>query len=395
MTKVNSITWQVYRNGTNTIITNVRVTKSTGKVGTANFRCIYPFDKDDYIEISLKSNPTKVVFKGHIIKVTGKNSQYDHYCEDISGILKGIKLLSTTQSGFIAPIIIRPVSSTGHRYTINEIVNLIVGRGTGKCNQSSQVITVHPSGNIGSGTKIPDTDTNIPAMQFSHMSVGKALSKFLVDTLHLNVWYDYNRNGTVDVTYGKYRKPIILNIKEEYIMENSLHDSVDFPQTDGLYLINSGTDENFIQVQVGDVTSKHVVTYKTETDFNEKEMLQLANKIFNDRKVTRKKYRITFPPGSGLHFNPGDYFNGIGDSTLGDSNMDYKLDNGGDNKDVWQIYNIEFSDSGTVVFVGDTYKTIFDIYQDTLSEIDGIYTATNEVTNEQNATLPPSSDKQH
>lgn len=369
-------------------ITDVNISRDTGKTNTASFTNFSMIEAGTYLYITTKEKSAlkdvNAPFNGFVTKCKGKNGVYDIACEDASGLLKTIKAQAQIESGFTPNIVIRPVRSNKHRNTIKEYLGYIIANGADGLNQANQAISFEDKNNLGNTTKIPYTDIDLPVISINHMSLGGAIRKLLVDVCHLVTWYKYipggsnGLAGSITVSYGLYRDRKVVS-NDEYIMANEMVDSIEYPLVDCVTVLNTDVTKF---ATVGDPLSKKCVTYKLDGTYNTQEMEHIAGQILNDRKIKRLQYKVTFPPGTGLTFKEGDYFGGLGDATLGEANMPYKQGTytPGATIDVWQMRRINVTSSGTDVYVGDTYRTVFDMYSDKLNEVDGLSATTEELT---------------
>jgi hypothetical protein len=118
------------------------------------------------------------------------------------------------------------------------------------------------------------------------------------------------------------------------------------------------------------------------TDVVSISLTEIAKRIYNDLQLAdTDKYKVVFPPGTGLKFCENDVFGGKNGYGLGDKTttpqMEPRILDGipitsDPGKQLWQIKDLTITDKYTEVVVGPSYRSTFDLYGEYLRPVDGV-----------------------
>ena len=196
----------------------------------------------------------------------------------------------------------------------------------------------------------------IPSMGFSTSTAWSALQRLVVSIFNYGLWFEYP-SGTKKIRYGEYNKdvpagsyPTPINI--------TLHESSINSNIDGV-VVYADSDEITPQSYGSVGPTSDVVAYRYTQCQSADELKWVAKRLYEERSVPNIRYEIEFPVGF-YNIREGDRIH-IFDDSVG---LSYNTDGYGV-KDVRIMYN------KTVVGIGASKLTIFDILNDRLSLIDG------------------------
>jgi hypothetical protein len=197
------------------------------------------------------------------------------------------------------------------------------------------------------------TTDSIPGMGFSTCTIWAALQRIVVTIFNYGLWFEYP-NGTKCIRYGEYNHdvheyptPINVTLQSHNINYN----------VDGVILY--GDDPSFM-VTEGDVSpGSRIVVYKYDNCQSTDELKWVAAKIFEDRSVPSSRYEIEFPAGYHQIYE-GDRIH-IYDTSSG---LVY-------DEDGYGVKDVKITNEHTLVGIGSSKLTIFDLLNDRLSLIDG------------------------
>lgn len=253
----------------------------------------------------------------------------------------------------------------------------------------------------------------LPTLMISELSLYESYYKLFNSICGFKVWYNAVEEGSLlcHIDYGfirsKYHSEeefptlrldegqysenygldyhtsgILLDIAREYIVDtkridnNKVREPVDEVS---VYSNNNNLKGYYINTDVSFPSTS--VVYQVQGNYGIDELNWLAERIYNDRRLSDATYKVIFPPGC-IRFKDGEYFGGdsdqpakygIGDSTIQPImpfryGQDY--DPRSDPSDsVWQINEIIMTPEKTEVTVGSSYITIFEMFKDKLTEV--------------------------
>lgn len=395
-------------------IKNPIISKSLMKLNTLTFKHKDYIKADSIVALhkrgaeNVPGNPDRYIFYGVVTSSEqDKNAECSITCNEIAEILyRGVATQPSDWINFLLlKIIMRNPKANGLFYKIKEmLMELILTYYT--CPAG---FTYHPGTGVdrtpaaGDGLKAGDRE-NLPGpgrekvklgtQTFSCLSVGKCINQLLYKECGLYIWYDYRNEKTVGtklnpiisrgtLEYGFVRDKLKLDISKEIIVSNQVKNSPndDF-KPDGV-IVWSADGEYF--GYAGDVgNGKNILVYTYNDSRSDLAYAAIAHSILEmNTLLDTRTYLMKFPPGT-VRFREGDYFDGIGDSTVArsgatlDANMVYRkgddLDPFADPGDtVWQIKEITIREDYTEVLVGPSYYSITDLYRDTLNRTkDGV-----------------------
>jgi hypothetical protein len=177
----------------------------------------------------------------------------------------------------------------------------------------------------------------------------------------------------------------------EYFIDNKpLDTAMSFASVQAVKMM-SNNDELYGYADIFGTTNTYeqtssvrtVAIYRIDGNYSQNELNAIAWRMLYERNYNSSGgYILTFPSVA-TKFKEGDYFDGLGDITIVPP-MPYKsgedLDPAWDARDsVWQISQVEIKDNTTYVTVNSTYKTLFDLYRDKISEVKSTNPRTDEV----------------
>lgn len=219
-------------------------------------------------------------------------------------------------------------------------------------------------------------------------TIGKVLSQFVESTCGMYSWFNEKNSSAFE--YGFYRDAITIEPAITYIRatEKISDDNTFNYSPDVVVVWNSDASEKkqfpevleFASFPTGMITVMH---FKWSSNLATGQLQSFAQRIYEDSMIRKPSYKVVFPPGV-VKFKEGDYFTGLGDHTIQEpmewmhgvatASVFTKVDDW-----LWQIKNVIITNETTEVTVGSTYRSIFDIFKNTLSTVDGIPSVTETI----------------
>lgn len=315
---------------------------------------------------------------------------FDVQLKNITSLLEHTKLTSVIKGIFRSGNMIRnPDQRTKQYRTLNDILTIILDDWIEKTKTSFEydkyTSLIPTSSNDktnkwGNEVYIPNTDQYYPTLMFSDISVIDACKKVIIDTANLNMWIKTELSATTStsvIEYGYTRDPITFEEGEYFVSNKILEPNLVGPEVQGIKVL-SNNDEliGYADVHGSPEMSSSVRTvaiYRIDGNFSQQELNALAARMLYERNhMGSYGYQLTFPYVT-FKYKDGDYFDGLGDSTIKPP-MPYRsgtdVDPAEDPRDaVWQITEIEIKHNTTVVTVNSTYKTIFELFKNNIKEV--------------------------
>ncbi|HOJ95690.1 MAG TPA: hypothetical protein PK024_02475 [Methanospirillum sp.] len=337
-------------------------------------------------------------FKVGIVKTCEQKTNSNLYriqINDILEFLTHIRLTSEIKGIFRSGNMIRNPDQTTRQYrTLSEILDIILKKWCKDLQSDAEIydpyVTLIPteavdkSNTWGTSVFIPNTQNYYPTLMFSDISVIDACKKVICDTANLTMWIDIDLTKTspVKLEYGYTRDPIVFEPKEFFVENKVIDPSLVGPPVQAIKLL-SNNDEIFGYADIynNDIknsfemssTVRTIAIYRVDGNFSQQELNALSARMLYERNHQENTgYQLTFPEVI-PRFKEGDYFDGLGDSTI-DPPMNYKsgndVDPATDPRDsVWKITEIEVKNNTMYVTVNSTYKTIFEMFQSKIQEV--------------------------
>ncbi len=298
-------------------------------------------------EIVIKYLDIDEVFTGKVTqcrkvaRTVNDIAQYEIEAVELAEELTNIYITDTTYTGLY-------INNVKKTKTLGDFVGHIIN-GTEWSDVSDYT---YKSTTIVSGGASEDA---IPSMGFSTCTVWTALQRLIVTIFNYGLWFEYPA-GNKALRYGEFNKeiqsgeyPTPINIT---MQENSTNYNIDG-------IVVYGADPSLYHYY-GDISKGgKVVAYKYMGCNSMEELKWVAKKVYEDRSTPRIRYEIEFPAGY-YKVNEGDRIH-IYDTSV---NLAY-------NKEGYGVKDVQIRDDKTIVGIGSTDLTIFDILNDRLNVIDG------------------------
>lgn len=394
--------------------------KSDDQTNSADFDVPATTDLKPGDAISIRCNDDVIDgFKtGIILSIDEKDDKTKHvYAVDPSYLLKNIHCKKEVSGVFENKIMIRNPTIQGNYLTLMEFASKrILDKFVGEWGSSlvyippniiDNTIVYNSVGKVdfsgwGSSKVHPLKNTEyLPNMLVSDLSLYDAYVKLFRDICGMHIWYNGTIEGSLicDVDFGFIRSKygdeqihidyglttlssgILLYENTESIVTTKRVDNNKIRESIDEVIVYSNNNElkgHYIDTSVS-FPSKTVI-YEVKGNYGTDELNWMAQRIYTDRKYNDITYQVIFPPGT-IRFRDGEYFGcnlagtkyGIGDDTVeppmefrGGSDYDPRT-NPGDS--VWQINEVNITSESTVVTVGSSYITIFEMFKDKLVEV--------------------------
>ena len=380
------------------LISNISIDKSTSKINSGTFKCSI------FIPVSINKVDTVldlycndyIVCKGYRVIKCADDGQgrYNVDIEEYASALYSYPLKSSG-SIFLPNVVITPKSGALKK-TINNILYLLTNTYNGS--NGKVKFNIVDINSLGALTHIPLLpNIPIPTLEYGHMMLGTAITSFIRNTLGLEVWFkttDYSADGSVTITLS-------------YGFNNSW--ITDWVENEGAFIKSEYTEATPNELSVVDkvvVISEDKKSYGVSGidggrqvncsiigNYTSNELTAFATEILKEAGVLYQSYKLIWDGGKCLKYNEGSMFKGLGDQTDKDVNkrITWKGWEGGvkpvlnesyysaHRNDFWKIKDIRITEVSTEIIIGATKMSIFDIYKNKLTIIDGIEIPKTEV----------------
>lgn len=367
-------------------IFNTKIHKSLLLKNTATFDHRTPIAKDSIIIIhkrtAVHENDRNIFFG--VVSDCESNSRdgvYTVECKEIGDLLYRGVCSQGGPLGWLFPrVVINTPDDNKNDYTIARMVRELLETYYSSKEEFSMFepgIGIDRTGGLGNSEFIPgrgdptdrSTWVKLATQVISSASVGTALTNFLYHQCGLYTWFNYHKHGAFE--YGYLRDPILLDIRKEVIETTTLVSSNKDEYADGVMVWSA--DGQWAGAAGDDPgPDKHILVY-TYTDTKVDQALEaIAYRILKLTQTQKAEvFNVRFPAGT-VRFKEGDYFKGLGDSTMsGNKKMEYRSGEEADPLDdpsdsAWQIKELTITETYTEVQVGTSYYSILDIYKTVL-----------------------------
>lgn len=368
--------WHVaLNNGNKTAITDVEVTKYMDKVSNATFKTIEEFaidmTKENYAKIFYKNIR---VFDGYMRERSyDKDGRASCRLDEISYVLWDSKCQSDSVIGLFQPEVRidgrEPWS--GDKRTIGYYIDKIVND-FNKSGISIEFVDTSENQELSSRTSIigQTESSGLPSLVLTHMSIFMALKRVIMDWCGYNMWFDIrlNADGSLGgkLYAGRTREQITGASIPLFTSSKKTESQTQVPAT--MVYVRCTNGSQIITGSAGTDPARSV-TYQIDGAFSEAELNAIAARVMEERAQGSVSYEVNWGDVSTVYIDPepADSFNKIGDLTLEKDKPEMIMP--------WKEYIIReislSSSDGTTCVIGDDKKSIFDIYQSTLSLVDG------------------------
>lgn len=198
---------------------------------------------------------------------------------------------------------------------------------------------------------------DIPSIGFSSCSVFNALRRVVTDIFGLGLWFDYE-NGNKRIRYGEHNSsatgfPVPNDIR---VLEKSVNSNVDGIIMYGLdksTYVTCGT-----LTPTGEIPYPKIMAFRYAEATSTSELNWMAAKVFADKNQISYRYEVEFPAGW-YNVREGDLME-LSDSLIGLGSVV-----GGHG-----VKDVQFLQEKTVVGIGASAVTIFDIMAEKLAIVD-------------------------
>lgn len=357
------------------VIYKPKISTTIHDLNRATFQMLEPkYNHDDLIHIYCETSPSKAVFFGVVDDIsTSSNGTITYSCIEIGDILQRVPCAKMGSGGFFKPKIkiLNPYEKDKYR-TLSDIITLIVelydysklkgyspGNGVDKTKKWGGMSIIPGTGDTN------ETGIRISSQLLSGENILTALMNVIEKQCGLNIWFD-NDNGKME--YGYVRDYVTLDVTKEYITSTQKTNTKSIKYDIG-YVVIFDSEGTAYKYPSSDTKGTAYAAYQIDTVHHQLQMQSIAARVHADLNVNRDTYNVYFPAGT-VKFKDGDVFMGLGDQTS-DPVMDWKGDpDTAPEKDqsdsVWQIKEMEITDTYTMCKVGASYYSIFDIYKSSL-----------------------------
>ena len=336
---------------------SVNIMKDTESLNTCDVKCVARIDTEDGINVTINGEE---VFQG-IVKECIKSDDKVHYkihAEELACQLMNEYFVKDDMPN----IVVKALNlNSNAKKTIGDYLSIL---------PEIPIKSALDSNDYGSMTTIPFTEIPLPEVQFGRMTKYTSYKTFLSDIIGLPFWFEM---GSTTPTYGLCRAVSALQLPRDFIVDTGMESETYIPPYDSIVVIDDNRDKYGMAgachgAGVPDGTYQGVYQYDGEHTIEE--LNAMASSILKLKGTVTQRWKVVFAPGAALQFREGDIIQAIGDQTIKPV-MPYQQGSGGTNVTGYQVKTVEISDTGTVLYLGSTKRTIFDVMKDRLRLVDG------------------------
>ncbi len=344
------------------IIKSINVSRALCKLATADFKCNKSFNAGDDVTLSINNT---IVFIGIVksCEASGDNNMFRISAEATASNMFNKYFNSENHPNVVFK----------YRNPDNDTLNTI-GYYFSKL-PSCPIQSPNDHTDYSSMTVIPGTDIDLPDIQFGRSSIYTAYES-IFKILNLPYWYV---DGSVVPSFGKCRELEHLVFPKDFIISSYRESQSYIPKYDSVIVVDDDKKHfgcaGEVDTVTGVMTGAVQVVYQYGGKHTKDTLTAMANSILKSSGYATSRWVVTFEPGAALQFREGDIISGIGDETASPEIMPYMQGSVGTNISGYRVDQIEIRNDATILYLGSTRTTVFDVYKDRLNIVDntGIY----------------------